>query len=180
MWPFRARTKSKLMPLCGGVVTPAGPVEIRRCGPDDGRDVVRLLAALARHEGYPPPGFTYDGYREEVVSPNGSLRGFIARQGPQAVGYTLYHPAYDTQSGERGAYMVDLFVEEAMRGHGVGRALMGAVARSAAGWGGSFLWWSAKSGNQVAMGFYAGIGEEERSVATWACFGEGFRKLQEQ
>ena len=70
-----------------------------------------------------------------------------------------------------------LYVEAALRRQGLGRALMAVAARAATAWGGSFLWWSAKNANAVAMGFYAGVGEMERDVATWACFGERFQAL---
>lgn len=177
MWPFRAKSKGRLKGHCGAVVTRQGQVEVLPCAAEHARDVVRLLSELARHEGYPPPAFTHDSYRRELLGPDASLEGFVARHDGRVVGYSLFHPAYDTQSGERGAYMVDLYVEPWLRGQGVGRALMAAVARRASDWGASFLWWSAKSGNQVAMAFYAGIGEQERDVATWACFGERFRDL---
>ena len=185
MWPFRGKQRARakaagdatLAGHCGGVVARAGPVEVLRCAEEHARDVVRLLSELARHEGYPPPAFTYESYRRELLGPEAWLEGFVARLEGRTVGYTLFHPAYDTQSGERGAYMVDLFVEAQCRGQGVGRALMAAAARRSAVWGGSFLWWSAKSRNHVAMSFYAGVGEQERDVATWACFGDRFQSL---
>lgn len=158
-------------------MTDAGPVEVRRVGADDGLDVARLVGLLARHEGKAPPRFTADSYAQEVLREDAYLSGFIARRDGKALGYTLFHPAYDTDAAERGSYMVDLYVVEEARGLGVGRALMGAVARDTERFGGVFLWWSAKTYNQVARRFYSGVGELEREVNTWACFGAPFRRL---
>lgn len=176
VWPFSAR-REKLGALCGRLVTAAGPVEICRLGPDDGLDVTRLCGLLSRHEGKPPPRFTVESYAREILAADAYLSGFIARRAGTALGYTLFHPAYDSDAAERGSYMVDLYVVEEARGQGVGRALMGAVARDTQHFGGVFLWWSAKTYNQVARRFYAGVGELEREVNTWACFGEPFRRL---
>jgi GNAT superfamily N-acetyltransferase len=158
-------------------VTTLGPVEIRRLGPDDGLEVARLVGALSRHEGKPPPHFSVESYERELLADDAFVSGFIARCKGRALGYTLFHPAYDSDAAERGSYMVDLFVVEEVRGQGVGRALMGAVARDTERVGGVFLWWSAKSYNAVAQRFYGGVGEMERDVNTWACFGEPFRRL---
>ena len=158
-------------------MTALGPVEIRRLGPDDGLDVARLVGALSRHEGKPPPRFTVASYQRELFAADAYVSGFIARVGGRALGYTLFHPAYDSDAAERGSYMVDLYVVEEARGQGVGRALMGAVARDTERVGGAFLWWSAKAYNTMAQRFYAGVGEQERDVNTWACFGEPFRRL---
>lgn len=161
-------------------MTAAGPVEVRRLGPDDGLDVTRLVGLLSRHEGKPPPRFTVDSYAREILAPDAYVSGFIARRAGKALGYTLFHPAYDSDAAERGSYMVDLYVVEEARRLGVGRALMGAVARDTTRFGGVFLWWSAKTYNQVARRFYGGVGEMERDVNTWACFGEPFRRLLDE
>ncbi|HKY95950.1 MAG TPA: GNAT family N-acetyltransferase [Kiloniellales bacterium] len=158
-------------------MTAEGPVEVRRLAPDDGLDVTRLCGLLSLHEGKPPPRFTVESYAREILAPDAYVSGFIARRGVKALGYTLFHPAYDSDAAERGSYMVDLFVVEEARGQGIGRALMGAVARDTERFGGVFLWWSAKTYNQVARRFYGGVGEMERDVNTWACFGEPFRRL---
>ena len=178
MWPFRERRGARPGALLT-TLTPLGaaPVELRALTAADALDVTRLVGLLARHEGFPPPSFTTETYARDILARDAYVAGCIARQEGQAVGFTLWHPAYDTQSGERGAYMVDLYVEAALRRQGLGRALMAVAARAATAWGGSFLWWSAKNANAVAMGFYAGVGEMERDVATWACFGERFQAL---
>ncbi len=177
MWPFRSRRQTGQGALLRRLETTAGPVAIHALAPDDGLDVARLVGALSKHENYPPPSFTVETYARDIMAPDGYVDGCIARLGTRAAGFSLWHPAYDSQSGERGAYMVDLFVIAELRGQRLGRALMATAAEAATAWGGSFLWWSAKVQNSNAMNFSARVGEQERGVATWACFGEGFQAL---
>lgn len=174
MWPLRRRAGGRPGLLLGSL---PGGIELRSLAPGDALDITRLVGALSRHEGYPPPGFTTETFARDLMGRDSYVSGCIARRGGQPVGFTLWHPAYDTQSGERGAYMIDLYVAEDCRRQGLGRALMAVAARASTAWGGSFLWWSAKHANAVAMDFYAGLAEMEREVATWACFGEKFQAL---
>lgn len=178
MWPLGGRRGRRRGALLATLAAPGeDSIELRALAAGDGLDVARLVGALARHEGYPPPAFTTETYARDLMARDAYVAGCLARRGGEAVGFALWHPAYDTQSGERGAYMVDLYVAPDCRRRGLGRALMACAARGATAWGGSFLWWSAKHANAVAMQFYAGVGEMERDVATWACFGERFQAL---
>jgi len=181
LWPFRARTGGRLDRLCGTVMAPDGMIDLRPCRAGDALDVVRMVGLLSAHENKAPPYFTVETYRRDVLARDSYVRGVIARRRADGApaGYTLFHPAYDSESGERGAYMVDLFVAAEVRRCGLGRALVAAVARGAQDWGGSFIWWSAKTYNAEAMRFYAGIAEQELQVASWACFGAKFRALLE-
>ena len=158
----------------------ASAAAIRPLRTEDGAAVVRLVAALSAHEGKAPPNFTLAHFRRDIMGPSAFVRGFIAHQGGEAVGYLLYHLAYDSESGERGAYMCDLFVEEKARRQGIARALMQAAARAVRDGGGRFLWWSAKSYNVSAISFYRTVGEEERNMTTWASFNAAFQALLDE
>lgn len=158
-------------------MTAAGPIEIRPATVEDAPDVVRLVAALSAHEGKPPPYFTIDTFLRDLAPAESFVRCLVARRGGAPVGYTIFHACYDTEAGERGSYMVDLYVAPEARQQGLGRALIAAVARATAEAGGVFLWWSAQTRNATAMRFYAGLAEQENHIATWACFGEKFRAL---
>src|SRR5690606_9535316 len=102
--------RAKQDEVCGKVMTAAGPIRIRPATAEDAHDVVRLVAALSAHEGKPPPFFTVDSFLRDVVGPDAFVRCLLARREGRAVGYTLFHPCYDTEAGERGSYMVDLYV----------------------------------------------------------------------
>lgn len=61
----------------------------------------------------------------------------IAEVDGAAAGFALYTWNYSMWEGRRGIFVEDIWVEEAARRHGVGRALMAALAREccARGWG---------------------------------------------
>ena len=81
------------------------------------------------------------------------------------VGYALYHPSWSTEVGERGFYIYDLYVRAGARGHGVGRALMAALAARAKAEGRTFLWWSSKAWNREAQAFYRGTSARSRRTS---------------
>jgi GNAT superfamily N-acetyltransferase len=57
-------------------------------------------------------------------------------------------------------YMQDLFTAESARGHGVGRALIGAVYERAAAAGSSRVYWMTHETNSVAMTLYDKVAEK--------------------
>jgi ribosomal protein S18 acetylase RimI-like enzyme len=66
--------------------------------------------------------------------------------------------SFSTWTGHHGLYLEDLFVEPAHRSQGVGRALMQALARRAVDRGYQRLEWAVLDWNQLAIGFYRGLG----------------------
>ncbi len=98
-------------------------------------------------------------------------------RGERAIGYALFHPAYETVYAARGFYVQDLFVVADERGRGVGRALIAALARTARERGGGFLWWTSKPWNERAQAAYAAWGATDEPVRAHALFGEAFARL---
>ena len=83
-------------------------------------DHVRLTAADVLRDGFPSGGGARPLF--EVL---------IAERGSAPVGFALFFPHYSTWEGAAALYIEDLFVVEAARRDGVGRALVAAVARVA-------------------------------------------------
>ncbi len=114
---------------------------IRWAVPGDAGDIVRLIRALAEYENEPPSSVKVteaDILRDGFGLPDGerdqTIRGFeclIAELGGAPVGLCLFFQNYSTWEGRAGLYVEDLFVEPTVRGHGLGRDLMAAVARVA-------------------------------------------------
>jgi GNAT superfamily N-acetyltransferase len=84
--------------------------------------------------------------------------GFIAEQDGAALGYLLHHEGYDSDRAERYLVVCDLFVREAGRRRGAGRALMTAAMGHCRAIGGCGLLWSVYKPNRMAAEFYRRIG----------------------
>jgi GNAT superfamily N-acetyltransferase len=96
------------------------------------------------------------------------------------VGYALFHDSYEPIYAARGVYLCDLFVEEAARRQGVGRALIAAVSRDAHRRGRTFAWWVSRTGNARAHAFYDGLRAYNESVTAFAVFEETFSTLVDE
>ena len=92
----------------------------------------------------------------------------IAYRGSEPVGFALFFHNYSTWLGKRGIYLEDLFVRPAARKHGVGFALLRALARIAVERDCGRLDWSVLTWNELAISFYRQIGA--RSMDDWTTF----------
>jgi GNAT superfamily N-acetyltransferase len=87
-----------------------------------------------------------------------AAEALIAEVDGQAAGYAVYFPTFSTFRAKQGIWLEDLFVRPDHRRAGVGRALLAAVAARLRERGGERLEWSALTWNELALGFYRGIG----------------------
>lgn len=76
----------------------------------------------------------------------------------KAVGYALYFHNFSTFLGRRGLYLEDVYVQSAMRGNGVGQALMRQLARIALERNCARFEWTVLDWNQPAIDFYTSQG----------------------
>ena len=82
----------------------------------------------------------------------------IAERDGEALGYALFFPTFSSFLASTGVWLEDLFVRPDSRGAGVGKALLEAVAALVRERGGERLEWAALDWNELALGFYRGIG----------------------
>jgi GNAT superfamily N-acetyltransferase len=87
------------------------------------------------------------------------FRSLIAEWDGQAVGYALFFDIYSSFKGS-GIFLEDLFVREAFRGRGIGRALLCQVARIARQEGSYGIRWEVLGWNESAIKFYKSLGGE--------------------
>ena|SRR5215472_3330875 len=88
--------------------------------------------------------------KEETLIKDGfgsqpKFRSLIAEWDGQAIGYALFFHFYSSCKGS-GIFLEDLFVREAFRGRGIGRALLSKVARIARQEGSYSVRWEVQSG----------------------------------
>jgi GNAT superfamily N-acetyltransferase len=89
----------------------------------------------------------------------------IAEYEGAPAGFTLFFPNFSTFLGKPGIYLEDLYVRPAMRGKGIGKALLSNLARLACVRGCGRLEWSVLDWNEPAIGFYQSIGA--RAMDQW-------------
>ena len=92
----------------------------------------------------------------------------IAYLGKEPAGFALFFHNYSTWLGKRGIYLEDLFVRPSARKHGVGFALLQAIARVALERGCGRLDWSVLTWNELAISFYKRIGAKH--MDDWTTF----------
>jgi GNAT superfamily N-acetyltransferase len=86
------------------------------------------------------------------------FQALIAWHGNDAVGLALFFPEFSSWRGRPGVFVQDLFVAEAMRGAGLGRALMEAVYEQARQWRADYCKLAVYDDNDAAVAFYQKLG----------------------
>lgn len=84
----------------------------------------------------------------------------VAESQGQLIGFALFFKNYSTFLTKPGLYLEDLYVQEAYRGQGTGKALLKAVAQIANDRGYGRLEWSVLDWNETAIAFYKKMGAE--------------------
>lgn len=148
------------------MVAPSGvAVTVRATTADDVPRLLELFAALADYEQLADElHATEEQLREALFGQRPAAEALIAERGSESVGYALFFPTFSSFLATRGIWLEDLFVLPAHRGAGVGRALLAAVAARVPDAGGR-LEWCALDWNELALGFYRGIGA--RAMHDW-------------
>ena len=100
--------------------------------------------------------------REEELARDGfgehpRFRALMAEWDGQAAGYAFFFGSYSTWAG-RGLFLEDLFVREAFRGCGIGKALLAAVARIAVDEHCYGIHWEVLDWNKKAIELYTELG----------------------
>jgi GNAT superfamily N-acetyltransferase len=125
---------------------------------DDVPLLMKLIRELAEYERESHSVLiTEETLAKDGFGPEPKFRAIIAEQGGDAAGYALFFEAYSTWTG-RGLFLEDLFVREPFRGHGVGRALLGEVARIARREGCDTIRLDVLDWNESAIKFYKSLG----------------------
>jgi GNAT superfamily N-acetyltransferase len=82
----------------------------------------------------------------------------IAAWSGEPAGFAVWFANFSTFSGRHGIYLEDLFVRPAFRGKGIGKALLGQLAKTCLDNGWSRLQWSVLDWNEPSIAFYKSLG----------------------
>jgi GNAT superfamily N-acetyltransferase len=134
-------------------------IDIAPATPADLPDIHALIRALAEYEKLAAicTG-TREALGEALFGAHPAADVLVARADGAVAGFALFFPTFSTFLAQRGLWLEDLFVVPAMRGRGVGRALLAAVAGVARERRCGRLEWAVLDWNAPAIGFYEGLG----------------------
>jgi len=141
-------------------------LNIRPANREDAATIASLVRELADYEKLLPEAkATAADFLRELDSPNPVIHVLIAEWNGHAAGFALYFFNFSTFVGRPGLYLEDLFVRPEQRAHGIGRALLRALARIAEQRHCGRMEWAVLDWNEPALRFYKSL--DARQMNEW-------------
>jgi len=141
-------------------------VTIRPAAPGDAGLILALVRELAEYERLANEvQATEQLFDQALFAQRPIAEALIAERDSEVVGYALFYPTFSTFLAIQGIWLEDLYVRPEHRKAGAGRALLAAVAALLRERGGERLEWAALDWNELALGFYRGLGA--RAMSEW-------------
>lgn len=137
---------------------------IRSATEEDIPLVLRFIRDLAIYENLLPEVEATEMRLRATLFPAGgrpAAECLLAFSNGQPAGFAVFFHNYSTFLAKPGLYLEDLFVEPALRGQGIGKALLGHCARLANARGCGRMEWSVLDWNEPARAFYRNLGAVE-------------------
>ena len=156
-------------------------LRLREATREDVGLILRFIRELAEYEREPEAveateaDLLRDGFGERPI-----YGCVLAEWDGEAAGFALYFTSYSTWKGRGGIHLEDIFVRPAMRGRGIGRALLRKVAAVAVQRGCGRMQLDVLEWNETAIGFYERMGAE--MMGEWRLMrikGEALARLAE-
>ena len=152
---------------------------LRDAVPADIPVLLRLTRALAAHEGQPERvTATEDDLRRAFFGAPPVAWALLVERDGVPLGYATWTFRFRMYSGRSLMHATTVFVEEAARGQGIGRAIFADLARRALAAGCDRLEWGVKDDNVAAVAFYDRLGAGT-AIGHQRCYldGEALRGL---
>jgi GNAT superfamily N-acetyltransferase len=152
---------------------------VRAARPEDIPLLLEMIGELAEYEHLESEvQATEELLSKALFGSRPAAAALIAERGSDAAGYALFFPTFSTFLAIEGVWLEDLFVRPEHRRAGVGKALLAALAAEVRERGGERLEWAALDWNELALGFYRGIGAQAMGEwITHRLIGEPLRQL---
>lgn len=134
---------------------------LRPARPGDESGILALILELAAYEREPDAvENTVEMLTATLFGDEPRAFGHVVERDGAIVGIAIWFLTYSTWTGTHGIWLEDLYVDEAQRGRGYGRALMAALAATCVERGYRRFEWTVLDWNEPAIGFYRSIGAE--------------------
>ncbi|HLM85049.1 MAG TPA: GNAT family N-acetyltransferase [Solirubrobacteraceae bacterium] len=155
---------------------------VRAAVPEDVPLLLALFRELAEYERLEHElRGTEELLSEALFGERPAAEALIAEHAGNVAGYALFYPTFSSFLAIQGVWLEDLFVRPAHRRAGVGRTLLAAVAARVRERGGERLEWAALDWNELALGFYRGIGAQRMDEwITHRLVGEPLQRLADE
>ena len=163
------------------VSTQSQPLRLRTATIDDVPVILQCIRGLAEFERLPHECLATEALLKEClfgVSPAAEVT--LAFVGDEPAGFALWFRSYSTFLARPGVYLEDLFVFPEFRGRGVGRKMLGSLARTVIARGYGRLEWAVLDWNSDAIRFYESLGA--RPMSEWTTYrvtGDALRILSD-
>jgi GNAT superfamily N-acetyltransferase len=132
---------------------------IRNATPLDVAGMLGLMRELAVYEKLTHLFVATEQTLHEALFGNRpAAEALVAEREGRIVGYALFFHNFSTFLGRRGLYLEDIYVQPALRGSGLGTALLRRVAAIAVERQCGRFEWSVLDWNQTAIDFYTKMG----------------------
>ena len=128
--------------------------------------ILRFIQDLAEYERLTDMVVTDEAMIEEWLFDKRAAEVIFAAADGADVGFALFFQSYSTFLGRAGMYLEDIFVQPEWRGRGIGKALMGELARVAVERGYGRFEWSCLDWNTSSIEFYRSLGAEQMNEWT--------------
>src|SRR5882762_869279 len=136
-------------------------LSIRRARPDEAALVFSLVGELAEYEKLSHEVHASEAdIAEALFGPNPRLYCDIAEWNGAPAGFAVWFVNFSTFAGRHGIYLEDLFVRPALRGKGIGKALLMHLAKTCVANGWSRLQWAVLDWNTPSIEFYKSLGAD--------------------
>jgi ribosomal protein S18 acetylase RimI-like enzyme len=138
-------------------------IRVRRATPDDATDVARLLHDFNTEYEEESPGVAVLTERVRRFLEDGEMTVLLVGDGPDGLAQLRFRPSL--WSGALDAYLEELYVVPALRGHGKGRALLEAAMGAAREQGATRIDLGTSEDDEAARTLYESAGFINREGA---------------
>ena len=134
-------------------------MHIRPATPADVPTILRFIRELALYEREPDAVVATEAdLLRDGFGPTPRFTALIAELDGAPAGFALYFTSYSTWRGHHGIRLEDLYVTPALRGKGIGKALLARIAQIAVAEGCPRVEWDVLDWNAPAIGVYERVG----------------------
>ncbi len=154
---------------------------LRDAVPADAPLILAFIAELAAYEREPEKAVATEAdILRHAFGEHPLIHAVMADWEGRPAGFALYFLTFSTWEGKPALYLEDLFVRPEFRGHGIGKALLKRLARTALDLGCTRYVWQVLDWNTPSIDFYEAMGAQVlREWLTCRVEGKALARLAE-